>query len=85
MEAADVIAFFFDSQTDAPITLLEAGLFVRHAGEKCVVGVAEGYSRKGNLQVVCARFGVEMVVGLEALGRAVTRKVEGLLVEREGG
>jgi hypothetical protein len=59
MEAADVIAVYFSPTTQAPITLLELGLFARSG--KCVVGCPEGYWRRGNVQVICDRFGIKLV------------------------
>lgn len=58
MEAASVIAMYFDEETKSPITLLELGL---HANEdKLIVMCPEGFWRRGNVEVVCARFGIPM-------------------------
>jgi len=59
LERADVIAMWFDPNTKAPITLLELGLFAR--SNKVIVGCPDGYWRKGNIEVVCARFGCKLV------------------------
>lgn len=59
LDRADVIAMWFAPETRAPITLLELGLHAR--GGKLVVGCPDGFWRKGNVEVVCARFAVPLV------------------------
>jgi hypothetical protein len=54
LERAEVIAMWFAPETKAPITLLELGLFARSG--KVIVGCPNGYWRKGNVEVVCARY-----------------------------
>ncbi|MCB0194470.1 MAG: nucleoside 2-deoxyribosyltransferase domain-containing protein [Anaerolineae bacterium] len=58
-EQADIIAMYFDPQTKSPITLLELGLFAR--SQKLIVCCPAGFWRKGNVDVVCERYGVEQV------------------------
>lgn len=56
MEDADVIALCLTKDSKAPISLMEMGL---HAGEgKMVVCCPEGFYRKGNVDIVCKRYGV---------------------------
>lgn len=64
-EQATLIAMYFDPATRAPVTLLELGLFARSG--KVVVCCPEGYWRRGNVEIVCARYGVPLVERLEAL------------------
>jgi Nucleoside 2-deoxyribosyltransferase like len=64
-ERATLIAIYFAPATKAPVTLLELGLFARSG--KVVVCCPNGYWRKGNVEVVCARYGVPMVESLDAL------------------
>ena len=59
LERADVIAMWFAPETRAPITLLELGLHAR--GGKLVVGCPAGFWRRGNIEVVCARYGIPLV------------------------
>jgi hypothetical protein len=54
-ERASIIAMYFAPGTQAPITLLELGLFARSG--KLVVCCPPGFWRRGNVQVVCARMG----------------------------
>jgi hypothetical protein len=58
LERADLVAMWFAPDTRAPITLLELGLTARSG--KLVVGCPEGYWRRGNVEVVCARFGAPL-------------------------
>lgn len=55
-ELADLVIFFFEKETDAPISLLELGLCA--AGQDCRVLVCseEGYSKRGYLDAVSRRF-----------------------------
>lgn len=64
-ERADVVAFYFDPATKAPITLLELGLAARSG--TAIVCCPEGFWRRGNVEVVCARFGIILVSDLPAL------------------
>jgi hypothetical protein len=64
-ERATLVIMYFAPATRAPITLLELGLFARSG--KLVVCCPEGFWRKGNVDVVCARYGVPTVPDLAAL------------------
>src|SRR5262245_12299742 len=57
-EQATVIAMYFAPETKAPITLLELGLFARSG--KAIVCCPAGYWRRGNIEVVCRRYGVPL-------------------------
>ena len=59
LERADIIAVWFDPGTRSPVTLLEVGLFARSG--KLVVGCPEGYWRRGNVEVVGARYGFAVI------------------------
>lgn len=62
---ADVVAFYFDPNTASPITLLELGSCIHR--KKAVVCCPEGYFRKGNVDIVCDRYGIDQVGSLEEL------------------
>jgi hypothetical protein len=72
-EMATCIALYFAPATKAPVTLLELGLFARSG--KVVVCCPDGFWRKGNVEVVCARYGLSMVDSLEELVVAVHRRL----------
>lgn len=64
-ERASVIAMYFAPATKAPITLLELGLFARSG--RLVVCCPPGYFRRGNVEVVCARYGISTAATLPEL------------------
>jgi hypothetical protein len=80
-EQATVIAMYFDPNTKSPITLLELGLFgpiSQEGGDdgNFVVCCPEGYWRKGNVDMVCERYGIKQVQDLNALVEAVKNQVD---------
>jgi hypothetical protein len=62
-ELADVIVFYFDPNTKSVVTMLELGLF---SSKPCIVICPEGYWRKGNVDIVCQRYGIGTASNLEA-------------------
>jgi hypothetical protein len=62
-EMADLIFMYFAPDTKAPITLLELGLFARSG--KLIVVCPDGFWRKGNVEVVCQHYGVQLYSSLE--------------------
>jgi hypothetical protein len=71
LDRADVIAMWFAPETRAPITLLELGLHARSG--KVVVGCPDGFWRRGNVEVVCARFGLVLAADWEGFVAEVLR------------
>ncbi|CAG8973023.1 hypothetical protein HYALB_00007250 [Hymenoscyphus albidus] len=76
MEKADVIAFWFGANSQAPVTLMELGLFA--GSGKCVVACPEGYWKRGNVQVVCGRAGIPVLSSVEDLQDAIIRMLRDL-------
>ena len=76
LEGADLILLYFDPDTQAPISLLELGLFAR--SRKILVGCPDGYWRKGNVEVVCARYEVPLFNTLDALIQAARGRLSAL-------
>ena len=74
-ERASLIGMYFAPATRAPVTLLELGLFARSG--KLVVCCAEGFWRKGNVDVVCARYGVPLVAELAEFVRFLRGRLSG--------
>jgi len=72
-ELATLVVMYFDPPTKAPVTLLELGLLARSG--KLLVCCPEGFWRKGNVDVVCARFGIEQARSLEELAAAAGRRL----------
>jgi hypothetical protein len=73
LERASLVAMYFAPSSKAPITLLELGLCAR--GGRLLVCCPEGYWRRGNVEVVCARYAAPLLPSLEALAAEVRRRV----------
>jgi hypothetical protein len=71
-ERATVIAMYFAPATQAPVTLLELGLFARSG--RLVVCCPPGFWRRGNVEVVCARYGVPLVAELPQLVQTIRNR-----------
>lgn len=65
LEMADLIPVYFAPDTFAPITLLEFGMHAR--SNRLMVCCPDGFYRKGNIEVVCRRYGVPLVQTLDEL------------------
>jgi hypothetical protein len=74
-EKASLILMHFDPATKAPITLLELGLFARSG--KLLVSCPEGFWRRGNVEVVCARFKIPLFDSLRGLIDAARGRLAG--------
>lgn len=72
LERADLVAMYFAPDTQAPVTMLELGLSARTG--KLMVCCPPGYWRRGNVEVVCARYGVPLVADLPELVRAIRQR-----------
>jgi hypothetical protein len=73
MEKADVIAICFGVNAQGTITLMELGLFANSG--KCVVACPDGYWKRGNVEAVCARYGIQVLDSAVGLEEAVVRKL----------
>lgn len=72
---ADVIVIYFVPGTQAPISLLELGMYASLYGEKVVVCCPEGFWKRGNVRIVCGRFGVQCVENVEDVVSVVRKKL----------
>ena len=73
-DKADIVVVFFHPATQAPVSLLEFGLCAR-VPRKAIVVCPEGYWKRANVQIVCKKFGVEMVDNIEGLKEAVVKRL----------
>lgn len=69
LDRCTAIVMFFDPAALAPISLLELGLYARSG--RLVVCCPKGFWRRGNVQIVCRRFGVKLVETLDELVESV--------------
>jgi hypothetical protein len=75
---ADMVYFYFDPKSKSPITLLELGL-VSGIGEKvagaapAVVCCPRGFWRRGNIEIICARYNIPLYEDFdESIGAVLT-------------
>ena len=71
MEMANVIAMYLEPGTKSPVSMLELGLYARSG--KMIVCCPDGFWRKGNVDIVCAKYGIEQV---ETLNDLVERVIQ---------
>ncbi|KAG9242628.1 hypothetical protein BJ878DRAFT_159774 [Calycina marina] len=74
--ATVVILFIHDREEKAPVSLLELGLGARKGKGNMVVRCPEGFWRRGNVQVVCQRFGIPMVESVEQVTKIVEKMLQ---------
>jgi hypothetical protein len=73
LEKADVICFFFDTETKSPVSMLELGLWA-HSG-KVIVCCGDKFWRAGNIHLVCERYGVPFVKTFAELVPAIKERL----------
>lgn len=72
IENAEKVIVYFDPNTKAPITLLELGLVAGSKdGMDILVVCPNGFYRKGNVDVVCDRYGISQYETLEEACQAI--------------
>jgi ADP-ribose pyrophosphatase len=69
LEQADIVAMYFAPESRAPVSLLELGLWARSG--KVMVACPDGYWKKGNVEIVCARYQIPLFNNLNQLIHAV--------------
>lgn len=74
LEEAAAILLYLAPGTKSPISLLELGLFARTG--KLVVCCPEGFWRKGNVDIVCHRYGITTVGSLDEAISELARRLE---------
>jgi nucleoside 2-deoxyribosyltransferase len=57
---SDIVVFYFDPNTQSPITLLELGHCLGE-GKRVIVCCPDGYFRKGNVVITCKRHEVAVI------------------------
>lgn len=72
LENANHVIFYFDPATQSPITLLELGFlaggnWAMKKSPNVTVCCPEGYWRRGNIEVVCDRYGFSLCSNIEEL------------------
>lgn len=65
LEQSDIIIMFFAENTKSPISLLEFGLFAK--ANKMLVVCEKEFWRKGNVDIVCQKYGIPQFKTLDEL------------------
>jgi len=76
MEKVDVILLFLDANSKSPISMMELGLFADSG--KLMVCCEDGFWRKGNVDIVCKRKGIDQYKTFDELGTAVIARLRKL-------
>ena len=71
LSQSDHIIMYLDPNTKSPISLLEMGLYAQSG--KLLVVCPEGFWRKGNVDIVCEKYGFTQFDSLETLIAHVRR------------
>jgi len=72
LDASDIILLYFDPTTNAPISLLELGLYARSG--KLIVCCPIGYYKKGNVDIICKRFEIPLYEDINKAIDAIRNK-----------
>lgn len=75
LERAHLIVMYFDPSTQSPISLMELGLHAESG--KLLVCCPEGFWRKGNVDIVCEKYGIEQFDTLEEVIERVQNELDG--------
>ncbi len=67
LEAAHSVIVNFDPATRSPITLLEFGLCATALDKRIFVCCPPGFWRRGNVEIVCARYGLAFYEDFEVM------------------
>lgn len=74
LDKSDIIGMYFSGDTKSPISLLELGL---HASSgKMIVCCPNEFWRKGNIDVVCQRYGVPVYTNYQTWLIALTNRID---------
>lgn len=75
LASADIKAFYFDPETQSPVTMLELGLMMAESPAKCVVCCPPGFWRRGNLEITCSGYGVFLLDNMEDFKKAILARL----------
>lgn len=72
LELSDIIIFYIDPNTKSPVTMMELGIHSKN--NKAIVFCADGFWRKGNIDVLCQFYDIKQVNSFEELIEEVRRR-----------
>ena len=65
LQRANLAIFYFDPSTKSPITLMELGMMSNPWSPRTLVVCPKGFRRRGNVEIFCAREGIEFFETLD--------------------
>mmetsp|Transcript_20188 Transcript_20188/g.29962 ORF Transcript_20188/g.29962 Transcript_20188/m.29962 type:complete len:155 (-) Transcript_20188:87-551(-) len=71
LENVDLILMYLAPGSKSPISMLELGIFAKT--DKLVVCCPDGFWRKGNIDIVCRKYGIKQVEGLKDFQQEIKR------------
>ncbi|MBW8880274.1 MAG: nucleoside 2-deoxyribosyltransferase domain-containing protein [Asticcacaulis sp.] len=66
IERADVVFLYFAETSKSPITLMELGIASQLKPSATIVACPKGFYRRGNIEIVCNRYGLVLLDDLQA-------------------
>lgn len=78
LELSDAILMWFPADTKAPISFLEAGLYIRSG--KLVLGAENGFYRRRNLELTAKYYDVPIYLTLDDLIEAIVHRYKDAVV-----
>lgn len=75
IDRSDFIFMYIAKDSQAPILLLEFGYICGTAPEKLIICVEEGYWRRGNIEVMCNRHGIELHPDLDGAKYELSNRI----------
>jgi hypothetical protein len=71
---ATLVVVYFHPATQAPVSLLEFGLSAQIPG-KVIAVCPRGFWKRGNVQIVCQKYGIELLDDINELHQAIIKKL----------
>jgi hypothetical protein len=72
LEMSDIVIIWFPTSSKAPISFLEAGIYMKSG--RLVIGVEEGFYRQRNLELTCEHYKVPLFRDLGDIVDEVVRR-----------
>ncbi len=72
LEISDLVVIWFPTLSKAPISFLEAGMYMKSG--RLIIGVEEGFYRQRNLEITCEYYNVPLYRYLDDIVSEVLRR-----------
>lgn len=76
LEDADLVAMYLDPNSKSVISMLELGFLAGFSPDKLRVCCPEGFWRRGNVQVVCNRYGIPLFDSFRVFKESIRCELE---------